>query len=235
MTVSPERLAAYADGELGRDEAGAVEAELERSPQLRTQLEAHRALKARLAARFAPVADEPIPERLLQTVRTSGQSAEIIDLGQVRARREPPRRASPWAWVAASGLLAASVALAVLVPRGPPAGDYAGGELVLALNRQLVATQEQGEPVRVLLSFRDRAGHYCRGYARQTAAGIACRDGQGWRIEKEVGADLQTSAEYRQAGTAPEALMGAIQDMAAGPALDAAEERRARDRNWRAE
>jgi hypothetical protein len=84
------------------------------------------------------------------------------------------------------------------------------------------------------LSFRDRAGNYCRGYARQSVAGIACRDEDGWRIHKEVGADLRASAEYRQAGNVPEPVMIAIQDMAAGPALDAAAERRGAAREWRA-
>src|SRR5690606_11603626 len=68
MTIPPELLAAYADGELDAEAARAVEAEIAGNPALQAQLAAHRALRARLAAHFAPIAEQPVPERLKQAV-----------------------------------------------------------------------------------------------------------------------------------------------------------------------
>ena len=45
---------------------------------------------------------------------------------------------------------------------------------------------------------------------------------------------VEQSADYRQAASADAAVMAAAQDMAAGPALDAAAERAARADGWRA-
>src|SRR5689334_544852 len=106
MTITPERLAAYVDGELSEFEERLVEHELARSPALRAQLDAHRALKARLAARSSPGARSQVAGRLVRKVHRSRRSAQIIDLQQVRAARRPPRKTTRWTWLLAP-LLAA--------------------------------------------------------------------------------------------------------------------------------
>ena len=44
MTVTPEMIAAFADGELGADERRRVEAAIAADPELAAQLERHRRL-----------------------------------------------------------------------------------------------------------------------------------------------------------------------------------------------
>ena len=226
MTVSREELAAFADGELAPSREAEVAAAVAADPALAGQLRAHRALRDRLAARFAPILDEPLPERLVAPLRPD--RSEVIDLAAARAGRTRRLR---WSWVAAPAL-AASLALAVFLPRGA-GDDYANGALAEALDGQLVATQSGRGPTRILLSFRDGAGDTCRAFVGTAQSGIACRDEAGWRLRSiDEGAPAQTG-EYRMAGAPSARVLEAAQDMAAGPALTAAEEQAARARGWR--
>lgn len=231
MTLPKETIAAYADGELDGEALREVEAALAADPELQAQVERHRALKARLSAYFAPIADLPVPEHLIRAVKGG---AEVVDFAEAAARKRaaaaPPPR---FAWFGPA--LAASLVVA-LVGYGVSkrsVHDYAVGEVAVALDNQLVATQPAGAPVRVLLSFRDGEGHFCRGFSSETQSGIACRDGRGWKLGKVLGGEKAASGDYRQAGSADAEVMAAIQDMAQGPALDAQGEKDAMRDGWR--
>jgi hypothetical protein len=151
----------------------------------------------------------------------------IVSFTAAKERRD--HRIPRWSWIAAPAL-AASLALGVFLPRGG-GGDYAQGALADALDGQLVATQGDA-PTRILLSFSDEAGSYCRAFAGEAQSGIACRDDTGWRLEfKGEGVQAQTG-EFRMAGTSAEAVLERAQAMAAGPALDATQELAARHRDW---
>lgn len=237
MSVTPEQLAAYADGQLDAVDARAVEQELAQSSELQSQLAAHQALKARLAAHFAPVADEPVPDRLLQLLQgNSSPDAASDNVINLTAARMAPRPASapsrPWARYLGPAL-AASLILAVVGIGLRPSGNYAKGPLADALDSQLAAEQSGDTPVRVLISFRDKAGAFCRGYAEEGGSAIACRDERGWKIRQRFDAKAAQSGEYRQAGSGAEPLLAAAQDLAAGAALGDDEERAARAHGWR--
>lgn len=223
MSVTREELAAYADGELDAARKAEVAAAVATDPALEAQVNAHRALKARLGAHFAPILEAPLPERLAAPFRR--QEAEIIDFAAARERRIPR-----WSWIAAPAL-AASLALAVFVPRG--GDDYAGGALAETLEGQLVAAQPANAETRILLSFRDDAGSYCRAFAGEAQSGIACRDAEGWRLVTEGEGALAQTGEYRMAGNSAAEMLERAQAMAAGPALDAKKEQEARARGWR--
>lgn len=229
ITPSREQIAAFADDQLEGKEQAEVAAAVAADQALADQVEAHRRLRARLAGHFAPVADEAVPDRL--TALLASPPAEIVDLALVRARRSGVAR---WAWVAGPAL-AASLVLAVTLGRGGGAGsDYAPREIAAALDSQLVAEQPADAPVRVLLSFRDAGGAYCRAYAGAQSSGIACRDGEGWKL-RGAGAAAgggTPAGEYRQAGSESE-IMARAQALAGGPALDAAAEKAARAQGWR--
>jgi hypothetical protein len=227
--ITPELLAAYADGELDAETARAVEAEIAQKPDLQAELAAHRALRARLAAHFAPIAEKPVPEPLRQAV-LAGEEPRVIDFAtEARKRRAP---AAPGRWMRIAGpALAASLVLALVGLSLWPSGDYARGDLAETLDGQLVATQAADAPVRILISFRDKQGHYCRGFAGEARSGIACRDDSGWRLHRLYEGSAPASTEFQQAGSAE--LMAAIQNMAAGPALDAEDEARAARLGWR--
>lgn len=240
MTIDPELLAAYADDELAGAEKARVEAAIAADPALAREVDAHRALRARLSAHFDPVAAMPVPDRL--TALLQPEEAQVIDIAAARAAKERGRAmrlmSSRWAM---GGALAASLVLGVMLGRGsalegPVASKdgqlVARGELAVALNTQLASAQD-GQDVRILLSFRDGQGDYCRGFEQAGTAGIACRDGADWRILRtRSGSRTNENSQYRQAGSAASEMMIAAQEMAQGQALDAQEERAARDADW---
>lgn len=245
MSIDPETIAAYADGELGPEDAAKVEAAMAADPDLARQVEAHRRLRQTLTDHFASIADMPVPERLTAMLAAKGNSSgNVVSLAAVReARAEamPRARSAPSRW-AMGGALAASLALGVLIggqlmPGGGPIVSrdgqlVAGGHLDKALTTQLASAQD-GAATRILISFRGRDGRYCRGFESGATAGIACRDDGRWLIERSQSAGPETpSGGYRQASSAAAGIMAAAQDMAAGPALDAAAEKAARDAEW---
>lgn len=243
MTIDPEMLAAYADGELSPADAAKVEEAIAAHPDLAKQVDAHRALRAQLSAHFDPILDAPVPNRLMDLLKPK-ESAQVIDLAAVRRAREeeqqPVAQASRPRW-ALGGALAASLALGVVVgriaiPVGPIASEggqlVARGDLANALTTQLASAQD-GKDVRILISFEAKDGRYCRGYERGATAGIACREGSDWRIIRtQAGMPSKSQSPYAQAASQTAEIMASAQEMVAGNALDAAAERAAAKGGW---
>lgn len=228
MTISREDLAAYADGELDAPRREEVREAVEADPALAAQVEAHLELKRQLSAHFGHIAEEPVPGRFAEMLRP--QPSAAIDFAAAREKRK--RSGLHWGWIAGPAL-AASLALAVFVPRGEAPDGYVGEELASVLDRQLAATQPASAETRILLSFRDDQGLYCRAFAGEAQSGIACRDDEGWRLRAaDEGAPAQ-QGDYRMAGGDTADILARAQDMAAGPALSADAEAAARARGWR--
>jgi hypothetical protein len=153
----------------------------------------------------------------------------VVHLSDIRGKHQA-RSHTRWAWLAGPAL-AASLVLALLVQQ-----DHSNpieGNLALALDRQLVAEQAPGAPQRILLSFRNTSGEYCRAFTSPALSGIACRGADGWRLVQEASGAKPDESEYRMAGSSAAELLERAQAMAAGPALDAGGERRAREEGWR--
>lgn len=228
MSIDPEMLMAYADGELGPIEAKRVERAIAEDPALAEEVERHRALRAALNARFAPIAEEAVPDRLADMLRSN-----VVALPQ-------PRPVSPVrGWARWGGAIAASLVLGLAIGHGlqdpgyvrTQGGQlYAAGQLAGALDTQLAA--DQGA-IRTPVSFRDARGGYCRIFTSSTADGIACREKKGWTLHQTRPGAAQGKTDYVQAGSADPALMAAAQEMMAGDPLDAAAEQQARKAGWR--
>lgn len=248
MSIDPELLAAYADGELGPEEAARVEAAIAADPALAREVDAHRALREQLRDHFAPIAALPVPDRLrvpLEQQQAGETEDNVIDLAQVRrTRQEEAAGARPRVgrsrWVL-GGAIAAALVVGLFIggdyPRGASftARDgriVASGTLANALTNQLASAQGDG-PVRILLSFRSGEGRYCRGFEAGATAGIACREGSEWAVIRTQTSQGSEQGAYRQAGSARAEIMAAAQEMAAGEALDAQAERAAREAEWR--
>ena len=243
MSIDEETLLAFLDGELDPEEAREVEAAIASDPALAERARAHAELRDLVASAYAPLAEEPVPERLLRAVQ--GGAAEVADLDAARARRRPTRALAPGAaWAMAASLvigLAAGVGLTRLQPQpllaAGPEGLEAQGALARTLDRQL-ASQGPAGPVRIGLSFRATDGRFCRSFTASAArglAGVACRGPSGWRFERAMAAapEPRTSA-YRTAATeTPPEVLDKIQSMIAGAPLDAQEEAAAKARGWR--
>lgn len=230
MSIDPEMLMAYADGELGPIEAKRVERAIAADPALGEEVARHRALRARLKNHFAPVAEEPVPDRLAAMLRAPSNVVEL-------PVRKPGRRIPGWTrW---GGAVAASLVLGLAIGHSlQPQSEmqtrggqlYAAGTLAGALDQQLASNQGA---VQVPVSFRDAKGSYCRVFTSATADGIACRDDRGWALRQTKAGSSAAKSEYAQAGSADPALMAAAQEMMAGDPLDAGAETAARAKGWR--
>ncbi|MBX7496995.1 hypothetical protein K3172_14125 [Qipengyuania sp. 6B39] len=225
MTITREDLAAFADGELSGEREAEVAAAIAADPALALEVEAHRALKAKLAGHFAPIAEQPVPEALAALLQP--REAEVVDFAAARERVEARRRIPRWGWVAGPAL-AASLALALFLPRG---GSSLDEELVASLDNQLVADQAADAETRILLSFRNRKDELCRAYTVPGRSGISCKTASGWEQRADVEYAANSSTDFRQAST--NQIFEQVQEMAEGPALDAQAEAEAKANGWR--
>lgn len=259
MSFSDETLMAYADGELAEPEFSEVERAVRSDPAVAARVAQHQALRAEVFAAFAPVADEPVPPRLV----AAALPGKVADLSAVRAARAGGgHHAAPsashaaghgarrgWSWrewggVAASlvvGVLVGSLVVgggardgadrAAIAVAGADGALVARGALADALSRQLAG--DGGGVVEIGVSFAARDGALCRSFAVSQTAGLACRSGDRWRVVMTAEAEKGGSGEYRQAGTAmPTAVLEAIDARIAGATLDAQGEQAARQRGW---
>lgn len=235
MSISEEQLAAFADGELEGAEHDAVAAAVAADPALAQKVAAHRRLRDTLGAHFAPILDQPVPERLRAAV-TGQDDHEVVDILAARRERNAVqasgkgRKGLRWQWVAGPAL-AASLLVALFLPRGGGA-TYASGPLAQALNSQLVATQPADARTRILLSFREKGGDYCRVFSSAAKSGIACHTRRGWKLVRTMAGGEASGTQYRQAGSPDAKLLAEAQKMASGPALDGSAELQARKDGW---
>jgi hypothetical protein len=242
MKYTDEMLMAYADGELDPGERAGIEAAMRADPAVAQAVARHRALREDVFAAFAGVLDEPVPERL----RTAA-GPRVFQLDEARERRAKAAEARRWSWPQ-WGAMAATLVLGILIGSfgpgllhgsgGPAFATGANGELAAsgrldeALTRQL-AGAAVGD-VRVGLSFASKSGSYCRSFVMGATAGLACREQGRWQIPVLAPSAAQDTA-YREAATElPQAVLDAVDERISGTSLDAAAERRARDRGWEA-
>ena len=259
MSWSDSTLMAYADGELDAVISAQLQAALREDNALQQRLATFTRQRDRLAAAFAPVLDEPVPDRLSALLRApaaqSTTASTVTDLNAVRADKDllarlqeqpmpSPRRAfSAWAqW----GGMAASVVLGVVMgTQLKPAGGggdmgLQGGKLVASgaieksLSTQLASDKHAGTTVAVQLSFVDKSGHYCRTFSTDQIAGLACRDGGQWAVQQLAAAEAATDTGMRQASSAlPRSVLDAVDQRIAGDALNTDAERAARAQGWK--
>lgn len=237
MSVTDEQIAAYSDGELEGAELAQIEAAIAADPALARKVEAHRALKAKLAAHFAPILDAPVPDHLSAMLQPKEPPAEVVSFAAERQKRGLAPMVRRWGVYIGPALAAAVVAAAVFLPgmggSDPVSVDgMAGPRLAGVLDNQLVADQSPDAQTRILLSFEQEPGRLCRVYRGEVAGGIACRNEHGWQIEREMLLGEGQSTEFRQAGSDAE-LLAAAQSMASGGALSAEQEAEAKAKGWR--
>ncbi|MBV9841493.1 MAG: hypothetical protein JOY99_08195 [Sphingomonadaceae bacterium] len=229
--MDEQRIIAWLDGELDPIEAEEVARAVAADPALQARAEAHRRLKARLAAAFGPTARQPV------TVMPRPE-AEVISLAVARqARAAKARRAQAGRRWALPGAAAASLVVGLF--GGTQLAQVAGIEdrrdalalaapIAHALDVQLAS---EARPVRVALSFRDHDGEVCRSFAGRALSGVACRVPDGWQLRYAAPAAAQ-AGDYRQAGSDP-ATAQVIQAMIAGAPFDATQEQAARGTGWK--
>lgn len=244
--VTDDDLMAWVDGELPPADAERVAAAVAADAPLAARAARLQALNQQLRQAFATELDDPVPEALAAVARgehlaAAAGSAAVIPLASRRRRL---------GWAAWGGL-AASVALAaVLLPRlGPwsagPAETVqaqadgrllAHGALANALEHGL-SSEVRPDGTRLLLSFRDRSDTFCRSFAAPVGRGLACREAGRWQVvvlTAPAGTPASAPGDPLRlaSGELPAAVLAAVEQRIAGLALDAPQERAARDAGW---
>jgi hypothetical protein len=251
MTVPRDTLMAFVDGELSEEEARDVAIEVARDPELLRYVEEQKALRSTVGSAFAPILTEPIPpaiERAVREtpvhVRKSFLESAILDRLRRSWETQSPAMRLSWAPV---GAMAAGIVLGVLLAgsfgsttmRDRNGALFAESDLARTLSERLAADDTGNDAARVGVSFFSKDGFFCRsfttGAAHNRLSGIACREGNDWRIAAVAAAPVQASGTFSTAGAdMPASVRSALSEMIAGEPLDAAAERAAKNQGWRA-
>jgi len=241
MNLPMETLMAYVDGELTPEEARRVEAEIAARPDLKAFVDQQRALQHAFTRSFDAILAAPLPEHLLAA---AAQPPSLVWRMTQALKALAARRVLIWSAIPAAAL-ACGVAVGVLI-MAPRSADivFVHGDLVAhgALSRML-NNALSGQPVRTAeaqpgLSFRDKAGRYCRTFGTgggAPLAGVACHEGGTWHIAAlaEPAKEEDAGTVYALSGSAmPDAVRSAVRSMIAGEPLDAAGEKKARAHGW---
>ena len=232
MTFDRATVAAYVDGELDLVSAKRMEKAMADDAGLAKAVEAERTLRARLSAHFDPVAEEPVPDRLVGLL-----SGNVSNLNEQRVKKTA-RWYRPS--VMQSGAMAASLVVGLLIGgtalnrdagyvRDDGNALVASGKLADALQTQLASTQGTNPEVRIGTSYAAKDGGYCRTFESTSLDGIACRSGNEWQLKQTLSGNGVSA--YRQASAG--ALAEAAAAMMAGEPMDAAAEKAAADKGWR--
>jgi hypothetical protein len=251
MKFSRETLMAYADGELDAETRRAIEEAMTTDSELAREIERYRALRSDLQTAFGGTLKEPVPERLIESAKTSpAGSTKVTDFAAARAMRTRTGQPAPWSWPQLTAI-AASLLIGVFAGRtwlqAPPAPDpnahfvatdgniFAGGALAHALNEQ--PSGDSGGEVRIGSSFRAKSGAYCRTFAtrqQSPVAGFACKGEWAWRVQALAdNVPARAGDNYRMAGTdMPASILQAIDAVMEGEALDAEAEAAAKRSGW---
>jgi hypothetical protein len=229
-----EEFFAWLDGELQGDQAARVEARVAASPELTARAEDQRRLTAELRDSFDPILKSG-------SVPPHFEAAEVIDFGARAAGRKAHR---PVFGVPQWAAMAATLALGLLVGNLLGRGD--GDTLAAVEDGKLVAAGSLGHSldsalasapgdsrVRIGLTFRSVAGNVCRSFQDGSASGLACRQGQQWRIEGLYQGSEGQASNYRMAAGQDPRMAELIDQTIAGEPFDAAQERASREIGWR--
>lgn len=246
MKFSEETLMAYADNELDAATRAAVEAAMAVDPEIARRVAQHTALRGKLRLAFSNVAQEPIPQRLVNAAR--GVPAVRREGNVIPLRRKVPSHWTlpQWASLAASLVLGVIIGQAMLRSGSPGApittrdGQLlASGTLAHALSEQLASAQAEPTPVQIGVSFKSKAGTYCRTFTirESTLSGLACRQKDDWHVQVLAQSTPTTppaaGGAYRQAASEmPKSVLQAVDDTIGGDALDAHAEAAAREKSW---
>ncbi|MCT7377849.1 anti-sigma factor family protein [Chelativorans salis] len=248
-----ETLMAFADGELDEATAAAVEDAVNHDDELMARVAMFMETRARAKAEMASLLDQPVPHKLEQDVRAmveesrkasandaEAEPGQVVQLGSVR-KNHSARRAETWTLPLAASLVAAIAAGIVgyqLGSAGDPEEARVAGVTDPAVQKalQTLASGEErqlaGEErrIRIVSSFRDQDGTFCREYEIDPAQGsslvaVSCHEASEWITKIAVTAPLGEDG-YAPASSM-EALEAYLSAINAGPALSEEEEAQA--------
>lgn len=223
--VSDIDLMRLADGTLADPRRSAVEAEVSARPDLQEQYAPYRATGKALAQLFGPIADAPVPERLLATIQNGGGAPSMLLLRPAPMHGNAPAaasRARDWfaglvrpEWslspMAGAAVLACVAAISAAIMLTEPLTFV--GEAPQALADALEKTPANAPETAIALgesssasflvdlSFQHRDGRHCRQYylgldRTRALVGFACSEGNGrWHVEMDAASPVRTASK----------------------------------------
>jgi hypothetical protein len=248
MTLTDETLMAYADGEADAETRARIESAMRDDPEVRRRVERHRALREAVHGAFSSALNEPVPERLIAAARGQPARAERPSARVLRAPMRHPLRSRRWQPAAMAASLLIGIGLGYigwhtsnpLVKTDSSGGLIASSGLAEVLSNQLGADRPAASVAVTGISFRNKAGEYCRTFSLTGAgasSGLACREGRDWKIKllAQAAQPESNGANFRQAGSGDSAAVrAAVEESIAGEPLDRAGEIAARRSGWAA-
>ena len=243
-----EVLPALLDGALAEDEAKRLCDRLASDPALAARLEALRGVDAAVRQAYGPIADEPVPQRVLALLpipagaEYPGDPSRRIPL----ARPTDRRHRGPGHGSRLPDRLAAAAPRRKLPSAGARGGgrrrrrDSAFHDVLQHVPSGESGTLPGGWSATPRLSFLSAGGDPCRrmdwSEARGGVATVACRREDGWRVELIGFAESEASGSdlhYRPAGgEAPSPIDDAIDGLIEGSPLDREAEQQWIARGW---
>lgn len=189
-----------------------------------------KAERRRMAAAFDDALNEPMPDRFKTLL--AEPAPQVVDLGAVRARRQGMNSWAAWGGMAATLVLGTLIGTRLAPSGGDDGRMVATGAVAQALDRQLASAP--AGPVAVQISFKARDGRFCRSFSTASAAGLACREEDGAWILRQVAQVNELKGDMRQAASSlPPSVLAAVDATMEGAALNAEQEKAARDAGWK--
>lgn len=250
MTISDEKLSAFIDGELPDSEMAAISAKLHDDTQMAERLAALAEANNKVVSAYAPIVDEPVPERILKMLQpvSDAPTESVGNVVRIDTAKSKPRQRN---WLAA---LAASLTLALGYWMG--LGDDANN-----FDEQWVGTITAAHPLfnvleqtpsativtlpgrgkitaKPILSFKSRSGDYCREYQTQSKVsatrGVACRKETVWEVVMVSKTGVDGGDGYRTAsGYSDKHIEQLVDEMMLDVPLGAEEERTLLSQQWK--
>ncbi|AMO71451.1 anti-sigma factor family protein [Sphingorhabdus sp. M41] len=241
MTFDEATIMAYVDGECDAVTVKRIEKAMVTDAALAERVRKARALRDKLAAFYAPVAEEAVPDRLSAMLTSPAASNVDSSFTARKADKEHARQQRRSMGVAQWGAMAATLVLGIVVGQfgladgsdSPFAQDggalVASGPLENALEKQLASAQPDDSDYRIGLTFRSRTGNICRSFTGEAVSGIGCREGQQWKMVSTLPGGNES--DYRQASSSTVNAIAA--DMMADAPADAETERKLLESGWK--
>lgn len=231
MSIDPERLMAFVDGQTEPAETGHIAAALAADAQLRAKAAQWRAQSDALRAAFDPILAAPVPERLRALV---APPAKVLAFPSARAN---------WRTLAASvTALAAAALIGFQFGAGPNAdmlrtgtdGVWAKGALAAALERQ-ASGPAADKAVAIAFTLNGEENTPCRAFrvASQGLDGLACRQEEGWTV-LALGTQAKSHPDsYAPASGLSAGVLAALEGLQGSEALSAEAEAERIKAKWR--
>lgn len=188
-----ETLMAFADGELDEATSAQLEAALAGDEALAERLAVFFETRLLVADALKPLADEPVPEALRESVRRMAEEAQSQEAkagNVVSFRAKPQQEIRRWLMPLAASIVAVITGVAGFTVGRTlnPSSQDSHAEIATMLSREAsgrdIALSASGETLHVIATFRDKNGALCREYELKqpssSTVSVACRQDRTW-------------------------------------------------------